>query len=204
MLTYKIIETILKIPLVYYIWDRPFNQQKNRIIQKVLPQRKDISILDIGCGPGSNTEMFLSCQYTGIDLNSAYIDHAQKKFPNCQFFNQDATQMKLPAKSFDLVLINGFFHHIPDETINNIITESISVLKDQGRILIFDPIIPPTNNTLQNMLMKLDRGKFFRSETQLKELFDSTFETETKGLFPFKLFGLITGWQVMTLLLKRI
>jgi trans-aconitate methyltransferase len=37
-----------------------------------------MSILDVGCGPGSNTELFLTGKCTGIDLNPEYISHAQK------------------------------------------------------------------------------------------------------------------------------
>jgi hypothetical protein len=63
--------------------------------------------------------------------------------------------------------------------------------------------LPPTTDTLQNLLMKLGRGKYFRSEAQLKKLFNTKFEIEDSGLFPIKLLGFLVGWHVVALFLRK-
>ena len=59
-------------------------------------------------------------------------------------------------------------------------------------------------NLFQNFLVKLDRGEYFRNEEQVMDLFNSNFEVETRAIHRIKLFGLVTGWNVLTLLMKRV
>ena len=67
------------------------------------------SCLDIGCGPGGITDLLSRRvgprgRVIGLDMNSAFIDHARASAPsNTEFLLGDAYGSNLPAGSFDLV-----------------------------------------------------------------------------------------------------
>jgi SAM-dependent methyltransferase len=59
---------ILENILVYRFWMAPFAQLKLRPVLSNHDLTKVRRVRDIGCGPGTNTRHFLSCDYLGIDF----------------------------------------------------------------------------------------------------------------------------------------
>ena len=70
----KLTDWLLERPLVYQLWQKPFVEQKLTPILR----RGDITrarrVLDVGCGPGTNTSQFGNADYIGIDINPSYIE----------------------------------------------------------------------------------------------------------------------------------
>jgi SAM-dependent methyltransferase len=66
-------DSVLSLPLVYRLWQAPFLAQKLAPLfrHNDVPHAKHV--LDVGCGPGSNTRWFLHADYVGLDLEPAYI-----------------------------------------------------------------------------------------------------------------------------------
>ena len=99
---------------LYSVWQAPFVRDK---IQPVLAHN-DLSrikrVLDVGCGPGTNARWFLHCDYTGVDLNPAYIDYARRRYQR-NFVVADVTAGAFASEQFDFVLANSLLHHIDDE-----------------------------------------------------------------------------------------
>jgi trans-aconitate methyltransferase len=198
----NMINILLENPLIYSMWANPLNRQKRNMIQKILPEVNNSRVLDIGCGPASNTSLFLSSDYTGIDSNPYYIDKAKKIYPQKIFFVQDVTNLKLEKKSFDLIYINALLHHLNDDMIKTLMTNLYSLMSSDGKIVLLEPIIPHKNNQLQTILMKLDRGDYYRSPDEYCQLSTQTFYIEKKEIFPLKLYG-ITGWLQLAMLLGK-
>jgi ubiquinone/menaquinone biosynthesis C-methylase UbiE len=102
------------------------------------------SVLDVGCGNGEKT--FYISQYVkrvvGIDPDKNMIIAAQTNFArkNLDFQVGQAESMNFPSSSFDSVLFNESFHHIPVEKQIEAINESCRVLEAKGKLLITEPI----------------------------------------------------------------
>lgn len=79
------------------------------------------SILDVGCGVGHylrslKTHLTCSFFYTGIDNSRFYVELAQKAFPDkdmASFHKGDIYKLPFPEKSFDIVMSNNVFLHLP-------------------------------------------------------------------------------------------
>jgi ubiquinone/menaquinone biosynthesis C-methylase UbiE len=102
------------------------------------------SVLDVGCGNGEKT-FFISQhvkRLVGIDPDKNMINAAKTNFgrKNLDFQVGQAESMTFPSSSFDSVLFNESFHHIPIERQIEAINESCRVLEAKGKLLITEPI----------------------------------------------------------------
>lgn len=102
------------------------------------------SVLDVGCGNGEKT-YFISQhaqRVIGIDPDENQIKAANIKFPgkNLSFQVGQGESLSFPSSSFNSVLFNESFHHIPIEKQIGAIRESWRVLEPEGKLLITEPI----------------------------------------------------------------
>jgi len=102
------------------------------------------SVLDVGCGNGEKT-FFISQhvkRVVGIDPDKNIIKAAQTNFvrKNLVFQVGQAESMNFPSSSFNSVLFNESFHHIPVEKQVEALRESCRVLEPKGRVLITEPV----------------------------------------------------------------
>lgn len=98
-----------------------------------------VSIIDIGCGDGtySHTLKTLRPQVsvTGIDPAADAISTAKEKFPEVKFNVGDLLDPStLPSTKYDLGIIRGVLHHLPDAAAGII---NATILSD--KILIIEP-----------------------------------------------------------------
>ena len=51
-------------------------------------KKRNLKILDIGCGPAEIIQYIPSCEYYGYDIDKRAIEYAKKKYSkkNCHFF----------------------------------------------------------------------------------------------------------------------
>ena len=179
---------ILEYPQVYLTWQGPF------IRQKIAPVLKDIQlsdrkrILDIGCGPGTNTKLFADRHdYIGVDLSPEYVEFASKKHGR-PFFVCDVTKDPLPSGPFDLVLINSLMHHLSDDEVGTLLGKALGVLAPQGELQIIDLILPD-NPCMARFLANHDRGDFPRPLEKWRTLFSRHFQLEALEEFPVGFFN---------------
>ena len=199
----NLISKILEVPFFYSVWSKNLTAQKISFLTKMLPATKGLSVLDVGCGPGSNTHLFSPFEYTGVDINPEYIKVAQKQFPDCKFLIQDAQALDFPEYSFDLVVANSFFHHLSDSDSHKIFEKLRGILKHDGTLILSEPLIPEENKVLPYILMKLDRGKFFRTYDQYCKTFQGFFDIDQAARYSLKIVGSVTGWTMLLFKLKR-
>jgi len=104
--------------------------------------KRGISILDLGSGNGSQTQLFAKATVTGtvigLDITEAMLASARVNYnlPNLSFIVGDISAIPLPAESIDLVTSNCVINHAPDKL--KVYSEIFRVLRSGGEFLISD------------------------------------------------------------------
>lgn len=198
-------EFILESPIGYALWSTPFNKPKIVAIKRVLEKNQKLSgsVLDVGCGPGSNAPVFdEGYDYLGVDFNPKYIESASRIFPKMTFLVGDATKLELNGKKFDIILINSLMHHLDNQGCHKLMTDLKPLLKDSGIITIQEPLIPQKNQRFMTLMMNLDRGDYFRHLADWQNIFNSAdYKIVDETFYTMKLLG-ITGWSMYSALLS--
>ncbi len=193
---------VLGTSLGYSLWSSMFDPSKMTAMKNVLPKLDGLRVLDVGCGPATNTKIFESCDYTGIDINERYIQTAQAKYPSLKFMVQDASRLTLPQHSFDLVIINSMIHHLNDQEAKALFNHLKLFLKKEGRIIISEPLKVNPDRRFKHFMMTMDRGGFFRSFEQYEKLFCEGFSVDQEFRYSLKAFSL---WpQVADMIVLRL
>lgn len=123
--------------------DRP-SVALSRFLNK-LSNHKLITILDLGCGGGRNTEMIFKkgFQIYACDNSTAMVKQTIKRMGKfipgniVGSYIKKATMIKLPYKSnfFDVVVSNGVFHNATSmNMLKKTIEETCRVLKNKGKL----------------------------------------------------------------------
>ncbi len=84
----------------------------------LLPQDKDLKIIDLGCGNGALTaklaEIYGPGNVTGIDASAEMLETARESYPELNFIRADAAALRLP-EPVDVIFSNAVFHWIDDQ-----------------------------------------------------------------------------------------
>jgi SAM-dependent methyltransferase len=134
-------------------------------------------VLEIGCSTGNIASAFLNkpIQYVGLDIDNAAISYAQHKFrhqSNFVFYHAELCDCKLD-NPFDYIVFSGVLHHMDDITAKRNIMLSKSLLRDNGRILVSDPLLPrESDDYLVRLYGKIERGLFLRDADHLQQLIE--------------------------------
>lgn len=156
-------------------WFLARNNIIQRILQNLFSDRKDLKILDVGCGSGLNLSMLRKFgTVSGIEPDDEIRKYAQENNPNCTIY-KGALPNDNPVQNerFDLIVALDVIEHIKDDL------ESCKQLKnmlmDCGRIIITVPAFEIlfsksdkiachyrryNKNTLSKLLIKTGFTKF--------------------------------------------
>jgi SAM-dependent methyltransferase len=191
----KSLDAIMRWPLVYRLWMKPFADKKFVPILS----RNDLSrvrrVLDVGCGPGTNAPYFAGCDYLGIDLNQRYIEDAKRRYQG-RFQAIDAAEFVVgPGDRFDFILVNSFLHHIETRAVRGILANLAGLLTDDGHVHIIDLVLP-RDRSLARLMARLDRGDFPRPIEKWSEIFREAFQEVILETYPLGLCG-VTLWQAV-------
>ena len=186
---------LMELPLAYRLWQAPFAERK------LLPlfAHNDVArarrVLDVGCGPGTNTHHFAGADYLGVDVNPAYVESARRRHGR-EFVVADVTTYRAPAsRRFDLILANSFFHHVDDAGARNVLAHLATLLTDDGHVHILDLVLP-AGPSLSWLLARADRGEHPRPLEQWWELFTGAFEPVVFEPYSLGVAG-VTLWQMV-------
>ena len=172
----RLFDYLLEQPVVFNLSQLPFTTQKfSRILM-----HNDISearhVLDVGCGPGSNTIHFKGSRYLGIDINERYIRMARGRY-NREFMVTDVTTCQsIPQGSYDFILLNSFLHHIDTPSARRVLSRLTDFLTSDGHVHSIELVLPERSG-FPRWLALCDRGKFPRDISSWRDLFESTMET---------------------------
>jgi len=105
------------------------------------PPRNNLSVLDIGCGTGTQLALYQrpGCSLTGLDLSPAMLAVARRKLgAAAELHLGDASQLPFPEALFDLVTIVLVLHEMPFLLRSAVLQECSRVVKPGGRIMLMD------------------------------------------------------------------
>lgn len=141
--------------IIYKIWspiyDKIFNssiflQARKQIFQET-PFNNTQKILFVGVGTGADLELLnhYDLDITAIDFSPDMLRKARAKFKNSRikFLEMDAQSMAFNDMSFDYVVGSLILSVVPDA--DKCFQEMGRVLKQEGRIVIFDKFTPSNN-----------------------------------------------------------
>jgi SAM-dependent methyltransferase len=152
----------------------PFAEPKLRPVLTNNDLTKVGRVLDIGCGPGTNTRHFLNCDYLGIDFNEEYISSARRRFGQ-RFMVADVTNLVLPAdQRFNFVLLNSLLHHLDDTQVRGLLKRVTDLLSKDGCVHITELVLPE-RSSIPRLLARLDRGHYARRLERWEDLFSEVF-----------------------------
>jgi len=94
-------------------------------------------VLDVACGPGTNTNFFADADYLGIDFNERYIRAARKRYGRNFVVADVRKYVAAPEDRFDFVLVNSFLHHLDTSDVLGILTHLQSLPRLRMVIFIY-------------------------------------------------------------------
>jgi len=106
-------------------------------IKEMLPDLKDKTILDLGCGDGSMSRYFIECgakKVVAIDVSTNMIKEAKKhKTPNITYKVMSMEEIDSIKGKFDIVYSSLAFHYVEDYL--KLITDISNKLKKGGYLV---------------------------------------------------------------------
>ena len=133
-----------------------FSTYKVKLVYELVRNKKNIHILDFGCGQGTSlkifSDYFKSSKLWGYDVSKEFIKKKKKKKMNIKLTTD---LKKIPKKKFDLIFISGVLHHINIKNHNKILSHCRDFLNKTGEIYVFEhnPINPFTNYIFKNAVI---------------------------------------------------
>ncbi|MFY3742896.1 class I SAM-dependent methyltransferase [Anaeromyxobacter sp. Red801] len=186
---------LLEHPAVYRLWQSPFAADK----LAPLVQHGQLSgarrVLDVGCGPGTNTAAFSGVEYVGIDINPAYIASARRRFAREFVVADICTYAFQPERKFDFVLANSFLHHVADRDAERILAGMAGALTPDGAVHILDLVLPE-DPSIARFLARQDRGAYARPLEEWRALFGRVFELRIFETYSLSLLG-VPLWKMV-------
>ena len=95
-------------------------------------------ILDIGCGHGTITNSLHEKGFNiiGLDVDESNYEGAKERFPSCDFRLYDGLDIPFETNSFDTVILNDVFEHIPYDHMDKLIEKIKDIVEPNGLIYI--------------------------------------------------------------------
>ena len=106
--------------------------------KKLMPDVKDKTILDLGCGYGIMDEYYSKLgakEIVGIDISKHMLEIANKDFKldNITYINMSMEDISKIDKKFDIVMSSLAFHYVEDY--NKLIKDIYNLLNDEGYLV---------------------------------------------------------------------
>ena len=183
-------DRLLENSLVYKLWQKPFVDQKLAPLYRSGAIDRAKRVLDVGCGPGTNTPHFEKVGYLGIDINPKYTEFARARFGR-DFVVADVTEYQVSNEgTFDFILVNSLLHHIDTAGARKLLRHLSTLLSPDGHVHVLDMVLPPTKYSIPRILARLDRGEHARSLEDLRALVEDAFDVVDFQRYPLQAGGL--------------
>jgi SAM-dependent methyltransferase len=167
--------SLLEKTLVYRAWQAPFAEKKFAPVLAHNNLSRVRRVLDVACGPGTNTRHFAHSDYLGIDLNERYIQDARTRHSRNFLVADVCTYRVSPDERFDFILVNSFLHHLRDSDVVNILCHLRTLLTEDGHIHLLE-LVMPEKPSVARRLARWDRGKYARPLENWKIIFTEFFD----------------------------
>ena len=172
--------SVLRLPWVYSAAMKAIARQDARrlLVERYIQPKARDRVIDIGCGPGSMLEFLGDVNYTGVDLDPAYIANARRRYGSAGEFvcgpaEQAADRITGTA---DIVLGVALLHHLDDAQAEGFFQAAAKMLKSGGRVVTLDCVYLESQNPISRLLIAMDRGKNTRRREQYAALAKGSFQ----------------------------
>jgi ubiquinone/menaquinone biosynthesis C-methylase UbiE len=141
---------IVKYKRLAPVYDLLFGRLLDSARKKVFTSitfKEDSKVLLMGVGTGEDIKYIPDyCCCTGIDISEPMLARARKKSKsrNLLLYNMNAEKVEFPDASFDYIILNLILSVA--ENPQKVVSEAIRVLKNDGKILVFDKFIKKEEN----------------------------------------------------------
>jgi 2-polyprenyl-3-methyl-5-hydroxy-6-metoxy-1,4-benzoquinol methylase len=112
-------------------------REKILLFQEKYLTNDNISILDIGCGPGNHSSYLYSLNHnykiTGVDLADKMLELARKNAPNCSFIKSDIRNLTSTIK-YNAIIASFCIVHLSDKELVEFISQLNILLKSEGHL----------------------------------------------------------------------
>lgn len=188
------IADVLDQPGLYRLWQAPFARQKLRpLVESGVLERVD-SVLDVGCGPGTNAATLSQVgRYLGVDISEEYVGYARRRYGD-HFVVADVTEGIPGEGGFELVVLNSLMHHLDDAGASRLLASLRSLLMPGGEIHILDLVLADAG--LPRRLALEDRGDFPRPVDRWVSLISTHLEIRHVSPYPVGIGG-FPLWQMV-------
>ncbi|MFN8058213.1 MAG: methyltransferase domain-containing protein [Vicinamibacterales bacterium] len=130
-------------------------------------------LLEVGVGTGINALLYpKDCQVTGIDLSEAMLEKAQERIArkgadNVRLLQMDASNLRFPNDSFDIVYAPYVISVVPDPV--RVAREMVRVCRPGGRIVFLNHFLSskPVLSRLERLISPLTVHIGFKADLDL-------------------------------------
>jgi SAM-dependent methyltransferase len=180
---------------VYSLWQAPFAAEKLVPLLAHNDLRRLGRVLDVGCGPGINTQLFKDADYVGVDINPDYIESARRKHGR-KFIVADVTTYEdASIGKFDFILVNSFLHHVNDEEAHRVLASLGKWATGDGYVHVIE-LVRPEQRSIARLLAHWDRGDYTRPWAAWQNLLETHLEIAVLEPYAMKLAG-VTLWNML-------
>jgi SAM-dependent methyltransferase len=166
---------LLERPSVYLAWQRPFVASKLGPVWRHNQRSAIRRVLDVGCGPGTNSAEFEGLDYLGVDINPAYIAHARRRHSGT-FVVADVQSDPIPGReTYDFVLVNSLLHHLDDGAVSSLLGDVRRYVSTDGHVHVIDLELPERRGIPRTLALG-DRGDHPRSFPAWRALLTEHFD----------------------------
>jgi len=141
-----------------------------------LPNRNDLTVLDLGCGTGFFTDLLASRyqQVIGVDISHQMVEFAKThRSTEIKWLQGDAFKLPLQDESIDLIYSNLVIQWC--DPLDKALDEILRVLKPGG-VFIFSTLSEGTLYELKSAWAQVDDDQHvidYKTSIELKQLFNS-------------------------------
>jgi len=188
-------KSLLEHSSVYRAWQMPFAGQKFAPVLAHNSLDRVRRVLDVACGPGTNTKYFAGVDYLGIDFNERYIQDARRRYGRNFLVADVRNYVPAPEDRFDFILVNSVLHHLDTKEVLAILVHLRSLLTEDGHIHMLEVELPD-KPSIARSLARWDRGKFVRPPDEWRSLFEKFFEPVVFERYPLTGLGVPLWYMV--------
>ena len=156
------------------------NLKEKEILISLINNKKDLKILDIGCGIGRWADNLIDniYSYIGIDYSKGFIEYANEKYKsndNIKFYEMSLLNISddLLSKKFDLIICSGVLMYINDDNLSTVLMNIKKMLGGyfyiQESISIMDKRL--TLNNSKSEALKTNYSAIYRMSSEYEKIF---------------------------------
>jgi ubiquinone/menaquinone biosynthesis C-methylase UbiE len=148
---------------------------QDRMMQQIDKLHPPLSVLDVGGGTGGSFALWPeSTIYICLDTDPVKLAGFRRKQPNGICLLSDGSNTPIADHSVNVVLCSFVAHHISDNALGELLSETQRVLANDGTFIFVEPL--RTSRWLSKAMWSIDRGDYPRSATVLRNALELGFE----------------------------